>query len=204
MNTEIKVILWDFDGVLMNSNAIRDQGFEQVLAEYPQSQVEELLCFHRRNGGLSRYVKFKYFFEEIRKENISDLQLQEWARKFSIIMMDLLIDPNLIIMETLTFVKSEFHKINMHIVSGSDQIELRHICSKLEIDSYFKSIHGSPTPKNKLVNQLIKGNNYNNDECVLIGDSINDYEAAVANRIKFIGYNNPTIESLSNSYISFK
>ena len=203
MDTEIKVILWDFDGVLLNSNAIRDLGFERVLAEYPRHQVEELLFFHHNNGGLSRYVKFKYFFEEIRKENISDLQVQELSRNFSIIMLDLLVNPDLLITETLTFVKSEYNKINMHIVSGSDQAELRNICRRLGIDSYFKSILGSPTPKNKLVNQLIESNKYNQEECVLVGDSINDYEAAIANKIKFIGYNNPIVERLSSSNISF-
>ena len=69
-----RVILWDFDGVIINSNQIRERGFREVLSEYPISQIESLIDFHRRNGGLSRYVKFKYFFNDIRGEDISNSQ----------------------------------------------------------------------------------------------------------------------------------
>ena len=74
MLDNFKVILWDFDGVLMNSNSVRDLGFEKVLAGYPVEEVKSLMKYHQANGGLSRYVKFRYFFEEIRKENVSDQQ----------------------------------------------------------------------------------------------------------------------------------
>lgn len=64
-------IIWDFDGVIVESNHIREKGFRKVLESFPENQVEELLVFHNNNGGLSRYVKFRYFFENIRKEEIS-------------------------------------------------------------------------------------------------------------------------------------
>ena len=62
----IRVIFWDFDGVILNSNKVRDKGFETVLSGFPKEEVDKLLKFHRQNGGLSRYVKFRYFFEEIK------------------------------------------------------------------------------------------------------------------------------------------
>ena len=62
----MKIIFWDFDGVILNSNKVRDSGFEIVLKDFPKNQVELLLNYHRQNGGLSRYVKFRYFFEVIR------------------------------------------------------------------------------------------------------------------------------------------
>lgn len=70
MSNRIKTIFWDFDGVLMNSNAVRDKGFELVLADYPKDQVKQLMDFHQANGGLSRYVKFRYFFENIKFKSI--------------------------------------------------------------------------------------------------------------------------------------
>ena len=43
MNPEdFKVILWDFDGVIINSNSIREAGFRSVLSEYPKAQIELL------------------------------------------------------------------------------------------------------------------------------------------------------------------
>lgn len=198
----INTIFWDFDGVLMDSNLVRDKGFAEVLNGFPENQIEQLLAFHQANGGLSRYVKFRYFFEKIRGERISDEGVQEWADKFSIIMKKLLINPELIIHETLGFVKMNYQKYQMHIVSGSDEKELRFLCRELGISSYFKSIHGSPTPKIQLVADVVKQHQYNCENCILIGDSVNDYEAANANQIYFLAYNNSKISDLST--IEFK
>lgn len=185
----IKVIFWDFDGVLMDSNAVRDVGFEEVLREFPRAQLDELMSFHRSNGGLSRYVKFRYFFEEIRGESITEEALLHWANLFSSIMRKLLMNPTLLIQETLDFVKTNHANYKMHITSGSDQEELRYICNELDIARYFVSIHGSPKPKKEWVKELIALHNYDADACVLVGDSINDFEAAEYNGIFFKAYN---------------
>lgn len=194
-NKKYKVIFWDFDGVLMNSNAVRDKGFLEVLKDYPKEQVNELMKFHDKNGGLSRYVKFRYFFEKIRKEKVSDQEINTWANKFSKIMLSLLIDKNLLIEETLKFVKKNYKKYNMHIVSGSDGNELRQICKGVDIDKYFKDVNGSPTPKKLLVAEILNNNIYLEKECILIGDSINDFEAADENNIRFLAYNNKFLEN---------
>lgn len=199
--TKVKNILWDFDGVIMDSMVIRDKGFEIVLREHSAKEVEQLMLFHRQNGGLSRYVKFRYFFEKIKKQEISEEEVKQYAQKFSEVMLENLIDHTLLISDTLSFIESNHKKFNMHVVSGSDQNELRHICKELEIEKYFYSIHGSPTPKKKLVNELLQENNYNQENTVLIGDSINDYEAAVENGISFYGYNNIKLKETSNNYI---
>ena len=185
----IKVIFWDFDGVLMDSNAVRDLGFQRVLAEFPKDQVDQLLAFHQANGGLSRYVKFRYFFENIRGESITEDEILVWAERFSVIMKELLVNANLLIEETLNFVKENQGNYIMHITSGSDQNELRYLCKSMGIDHLFTSIHGSPKPKQELVEELIETNDYNKVECILIGDSYNDFEAADYNKIKFLLYN---------------
>ena len=199
----IDVIFWDFDGVLMNSNEVRDLGFVEVLKDYPDHQVDRLLEFHRRNGGLSRYVKFRYFFEEVRKEPISEEEVLHWAQRFSVIMRQLLVDPNLLIEETVDFVRSIGDIIPMHVVSGSDQEELRFLCGELGIARYFKSIHGSPKPKTKWVGELLEEHKYDLKASLLIGDSKNDYEAARDNGIDFMAYNNQDLESLTTKRLSF-
>ncbi|MCH5322634.1 MAG: hypothetical protein J1E31_03515 [Helicobacter sp.] len=42
---------------------------------------------------------------------------------------------------------------------------------------------------------------YTPQETILIGDSINDYEAANANHIDFYGYNNISLKQHSKRYI---
>jgi len=196
-----KNILWDFDGVLMDSMPVRNKGFEIVLKEYPEKEVEKLMDFHLSNGGLSRYVKFRYFFETIRNESVSDSEIDHWAGKFSDIMKKELCDHHLLIDDSIEFVKKNWRNFNMHIVSGSDQSELRFLCKELDIASFFSSINGSPTPKKQLVETLLKDSSFKNKETVLIGDSMNDFDAAKHNSIHFLGFNNPALKELKSGYI---
>jgi phosphoglycolate phosphatase-like HAD superfamily hydrolase len=195
-----KVVFWDFDGVILESNKIRDKGFEIVLAEFPKEQVRLLLDYHRANGGLSRYVKFRYFFEEIRKEEITNEKLFKLTSKFSNIMKKYLCNKELLNPFILDFIVSNYKNLHMHITSGSDQKELLYLCENLEITKYFDSINGSPTPKDELVRKLLFDNGYESDLCVLVGDSKNDLDAANSNHIKFLCYNN---ENLCKNQPSF-
>lgn len=195
MLEKYKVILWDFDGVIMDSMPIRSNGFGMVLHAYPKEQVQALMDFHNLNGGLSRYVKFRYFFEVIRGESITDDQVLDLAESFSKIMLESLIHTELLIEDSVSFIDRNSKKYEMHIVSGSDGNELRKICEHLNLTKYFKSINGSPTPKNDLVNQVLQDNSYNRNDVVLIGDSKNDLDAAIINEIDFFGYNNPLLKA---------
>jgi len=150
---DYKLVFWDFDGVLMDSMSIRDRGFSEVLSDYPEDQVQQLLAYHRANGGLSRYVKFRYFFEEIRNEQITEEEVAAWASKFSQVMRDLLVHPNLLINETIACAK-DLHEqagIKQFIVSGPDQKELRSLTAEQGVAGYFEGIYGSPVPNKKLL-----------------------------------------------------
>jgi len=197
-----ETIFWDFDGVLMDSMPIRNKGFELVLASFPEDQVAQLMDFHLKNGGLSRYVKFRYFFENIRNERISERQVFEYAGRFSEIMLEKLADKRLFIEDSISFVKQNFKKYSMHIVSGSDQTELRQICSELSLDQYFLSINGSPANKKEILNSLFADYQLKKGDCIFIGDSVNDFEAAKAFDLLFIGYNNLSLKPISDRYLN--
>lgn len=194
-------ILWDFDGVILDSMPTRGYGFKKVLEDYPDNEVEKLLVFHKENGGLSRYVKFRYFFEEVRDESFSEEKLSRLAKSYSEIMRKKLCERENLISETVNYIKKNQHSFTMHIVSGSDGNELRYLCNQLNISHYFKTIEGSPTPKIKLIGNLIQKFNYTPKELCLIGDSKNDLEAAEANKIDFFGYNNRFLKSVGKNYI---
>ncbi|HDZ5087583.1 TPA: HAD family hydrolase [Campylobacter jejuni] len=197
----IKNILWDFDGVIVDSLSIRDYGFREILRIFDKDLVEKLIIYHKINGGLSRFHKIKYFFNEILKKDIDDKEIQSYADKFSLIMKEELVKSKYLILDSVNFIQKNYEKYNFHIVSGSEHNELNFLCQKLQINQYFHSIHGSPTPKIELVKNLLFKENYKNYETVLIGDSVNDYEAAKLNQIDFFGYNNPQLKDMSKIYI---
>ena len=205
MNQDFKTILWDFDGVILDSMAVRDWGFKEIFKDFSKEHVIKLLEYHQANGGLSRYVKIRYFYENILGKLISEERVLEYAEAFSVLMKQELTNTDNLIVDAVSFIRENSRKFSFHIVSGSDQAELRFLCKELGLESYFISIHGSPTPKIQLVKTLLEEHGYDNKNTCLIGDSINDFEAAEANDISFYGYNNLFLLKTSKAYIhSFK
>ncbi len=198
----IKTILWDFDGVILDSMSVRDFGFQEIFKDFTPQEIDKLISYHRLNGGLSRYVKIRYFFEHIIGRAVDEKEVVDYAKQFSKIMKQSLTNPKNIIQDSFEFIVENHHLYNFHVVSGSDQEELRFLCEELDLSSYFISIHGSPTAKTKLVKNLLSKHDYLKSQTCLIGDSINDYDAAMNNEISFFGYNNIDLKELNSSYIS--
>lgn len=197
----ISNILWDFDGVIIDSLAIRDYGFREIFHSFNNEDIEKLIKYHNLNGGLSRFHKIEYFFNEILKQNITQDEILQYANKFTTIMRQSLSDKKHLINDTVNFIKNNYKKYNFHIVSGSEHNELNFLCQKLDLSQYFISINGSPTPKNQLIKNLLESYNYDICQTILIGDSINDYEAASVNKIGFYGFNNENLKDKSKIYI---
>lgn len=202
---KITNILWDFDGVILDSMKVRDWGFRIIFKNFSKIKVERLIEYHRENGGLSRYVKIRYFYEKILQKDITEEKVLKYANDFSILMKKELVNEENLIQDSVNFIKLNHQKYNFHIVSGSDQEELRFLCAELNLNNFFISIQGSPTPKKVLVKDLISNFDYDIDSTALIGDSINDFDAAIDNNITFIGYNNNKLQTFCSNYVkSFK
>ena len=131
-----KHLIFDFDGVLVESNEIRFDGFRLLFKNYPQDQVERLVLYAKINGGLSRYEKIKYFFKQIRNEPIRDDNVQLLAKQYSELVKQKVIDAEPV-KGSLEFLSNHKKNYDFAVVSGSDQEELRDVCKAREIDHFF-------------------------------------------------------------------
>jgi phosphoglycolate phosphatase-like HAD superfamily hydrolase len=179
-------IVFDFDGVLVESNEIRFNGFRKLFKRYPQEQVEKLVNYAKANGGVSRYKKIAYFFSEIRQEQIPDESVNKWADQFSKLVEQDIVEAQPV-EGSLDFLGKYVDHFDFAIVSGSDQAELRRICKKRKIDHFFKSILGSPFEKKDNIGTLLSDLNWQQNKTIYVGDSNNDLEAAKANNLDFVG-----------------
>ncbi|MDX4061792.1 HAD-IA family hydrolase [Aliarcobacter skirrowii] len=186
----IKNIIFDFDGVILDSVPTKTEGFKKLFQDFPIELVDKLIEYHIQNGGISRYKKIKYFFNELLNQDISEDEALNYANKYSEITKEELTNPKYMIDDAVNFIKQNHKKYNMYIASGADENDLKYICEKLDLSQYFLSIHGSPKIKSEIVKTILKFNSYKKEETILIGDSINDFEAADVNGIVFYGYNN--------------
>lgn len=185
---ECSTLIFDFDGVILDSNQIKEEGFRRLFIPYGQDKAEKMVAYHKANGGMSRYEKIEYFFNEVMERPIGSEEVEAFAAEFSKITMRLLKDPAIQIKETIAYISSIGGSKEVFIASAADESDLSELCDCHGIANMFNGIYGSPRTKVDIVAAIIKGRA--KERCVLIGDSTNDLKAARANEIAFIGYNN--------------
>ena len=194
----INTIIWDFDGVIVNSEKIRVSGFRYALRSFSEEQVEKFIKYHIANGGLSRYHKIDYFFTDILSEPALDHLIETLLEDYSTYCLNHLGNKDQLITSNVEFLESHQNKYTMFLVSASDGDELKVLANRLGIQSLFREIKGSPTTKIDNVARLLTEYSLKPEETVLIGDSFNDFDAAVANSIYFLGFGGDAIQSKSN------
>jgi len=197
----IKNILFDFDGVILDSMKIKGDGFVELFNNAQNIHIRRLEEYHYENGGISRFEKIKYFYESLLNKTVSNDEIISLSHKFSDIIKNKLFDKSNLIKETIEFIDKNYKTYNLHIVSGAEHKELNSLCKYFDINNYFLTISGSPTKKEILVRDILNQYDYKLSETILIGDSINDYNASKKNKINFYGFNNLDLQKISDQYI---
>jgi beta-phosphoglucomutase-like phosphatase (HAD superfamily) len=114
-----KVIIFDFDGVILESLDIKTKAFIKVYQEYPE-HADEIAQYHLQNGGISRYKKFVHINTNILGIPIDENKIEELAKIFSNCTTEEILKCPFVYgaLELL----SEYSKIaKLYIVSGTPQ-----------------------------------------------------------------------------------
>ena len=198
----IRNIIFDFDGVILDSVPVKTEAFRSLFAKNEPEDVDDFIRYHLENGGKSRYLKIKYFYEDILQKPVSDEEVIRLADQYSDLTKEELSNTKYLIEDAFKYIQENHSNFKMHVASGADEKDLQYICNQLDIDKFFVSIHGSPTPKDELIKNILEVYGYDKENTIMIGDSINDYEAAMVNGIRFYGYNNKKLIDKERNYIS--
>ena len=75
---EYKTLVFDCDGVVLNSNQLKIRAYYDVAIKFgaSQSQAQALVDHHVMLGGISRYPKFAYFLSEIMQQPVTEQAMQ--------------------------------------------------------------------------------------------------------------------------------
>ncbi|OGH56581.1 MAG: hypothetical protein A3G34_09250 [Candidatus Lindowbacteria bacterium RIFCSPLOWO2_12_FULL_62_27] len=186
-------LIFDFDGVLADTNPIRVDGFRLLFQGFPESKVDAMVRYAEANGGMSRYEKIRYFFKELIGEPVSEEKVVEWSARYSDLVKRRVIEAEAV-KGSIEFL-ARFHRPGRFaIVSGSDQEELRSVCQARGLRGYFAEILGSPARKEENLQRLLGTQKWQARECVFIGDTLNDLTAARAVGIDFVGRNSGMVD----------
>ncbi|MDN3649308.1 HAD family hydrolase [Reinekea marina] len=185
--TEYKTLVFDCDGVVLNSNKVKSSAFYHAALPFGVNAAQDLVSYHVANGGISRYEKFAYFLKEIAPNaarNISGLGLEELLKSYALKVRSGLLSCE--IAGGLLELKARTKGIPWLIVSGGDQDELREVFKERSLGDLFEGgIFGSPDDKELIIEREVQGNNIALP-ALFIGDSKYDYKAACSSDLDFI------------------
>jgi HAD superfamily hydrolase (TIGR01549 family) len=203
--SQYQTLIFDCDGVILNSNKIKTQAFYDVAKVYGHEPAQTLKDYHVLNGGISRYEKFEYLFTNILHKPIDAQELEQLLLNFSKEVKKALLTCEVAV--HIQELREKTKNSKWLIVSGGDQTELREVFFQRKLDGYFDGgIFGSPDDKDTILkNEKDKCNIIG--KSLFLGDSMYDYQAAKTAKIDFIflskwtEVNNWESEFSNNAYL---
>lgn len=181
-----KTIVFDCDGVVLNSNHLKIQAYFDVAIKFGASekQARALVDHHVALGGISRYPKFEYFLREIMHQSVTEDAMNQLLLSFTNEVRRLLSTCE--ISPYLDNFRRATKAAKWMILSGGDQTEVREIFKLRGLDSFFDGgIFGSPDNKDQVLTRE-KSNGNIDFPALFIGDSQYDYLASTNAGLDFI------------------
>jgi phosphoglycolate phosphatase-like HAD superfamily hydrolase len=173
----IEAVIFDFDGVLVESVDVKTRAFAKLFEGYGPDVVRKVVDFHLSNGGMTRYDKFGYYYGEILQEPLSEAKLQELADQFSQLVVEQVIAAPYVA-GAREFLDRYSGTLDLFVVSATPEEEIRHIVRSRDMQSYFKGVYGAPQTKLALTQRILEENGYWPSSVLFVGDATSDYEAA--------------------------
>ena len=187
MNTTAwQAIIFDFDGVVVESGEIKTQAFGDLYRSYGETVMTAVMQYHSLHGGMSRYHKFRHFQEHLLKPPLTPDEERELDRRFSELVVEAVIASDAVPGAT-ELIRKEATRIPLFVASGTPEAELKTIVVRRGLASYFTAVCGSPTPKQKLIADILSNHTLLPERVLMIGDALIDYQSAQLNNVAFLG-----------------
>lgn len=174
----IKAVVFDFDGVLVDSVAVKTEAFDAIFREEGHDLVARIRAYHLANGGISRVEKIRHIYRDILKRQLTEGKLKDLCVRFSQLVLDGVVRSRWVAGAQEFLETCRQRGLSRFVVSGTPEDELRLIINRRNMASYFLEVYGSPRRKPELLRHITKVNGIRECEMVFIGDAMTDYEAA--------------------------
>ena len=184
--TKYKTIVFDCDGVVLDSNVIKTEAYFRTAKTLGATdvQAQALVDYHVSLGGISRYHKFDYYIREILLQPVTETAIQALLDNFSKELEAGLMQCELA--KGLFELRTATPNTNWLILSGGDQQEIRTLFVKRKIDQLFDGgLFGSPNNKDEVLAREKENGNIQLP-ALFLGDSKYDFEAADRAGLDFI------------------
>lgn len=180
-------VVFDFDGVLVDSVDIKTTAFVALYENHDDEVVEQVRRFHLENGGVSRYRKLEHFERELLGRNPGQEAIEELAQHFSRLVVEKVVAAPEMPGAT-DLLRHLAQRWPVFVASGTPEEELREIVRRRGWESHFAGVFGTPRDKAELLRAIAEQLGVEPERLVMVGDALTDLEGSRAVGARFVGY----------------
>lgn len=174
-----KTIVFDCDGVILDSNKVKTDAFYQAALLHGQDAAQAMVEYHVERGGVSRFKKFEWFVNVYQN---GDGDIEQLLDSYAEHVKNGLLNCD--IADGLSELREKTPDATWLVASGGAQSELREVFSTRDLKHMFNGgIFGSPDTKEEILERELNGSKL---PALFIGDSKYDYKASCAFGLDFI------------------
>lgn len=185
MSAEPRVIIFDFDGVVLESADIKTRAFALLFKEH-EEHVDSIVDLHLSLAGVSRYEKFRLIYRDILDRPLDDAEMERLGEEFSRIALEEVLACDFV-PGARQFLQRRHRTQALYVASGTPEEELRHIVRERGLERFFTGVYGTPAVKAEIARRILEETGAERHEAVFIGDATTDLEGAREAGVHFIG-----------------
>ena len=194
-----KLVVFDFDGVLVDSVEVKTEAFAELYRDYGEDMVKRVVRYHRDNGGISRFDKFRYYQEELLGVRVTEEEIQELSHRFSVLVVEKVVAAAELNGAVSFIEQCHQEGIVCAINSATPEEEILEIVQKRGWESFFSCILGAPRGKSENLQKILREVGVGARQAIFFGDAQSDMRAAHDNEVDFIGIGPWMVEHYGDS-----
>jgi phosphoglycolate phosphatase-like HAD superfamily hydrolase len=180
----LRAIVFDFDGVILESANIKTEAFLELYAAYPD-KLREIRDYHIGQAGISRYVKFEHIQRNILGLPYTEEDKQRVSAEFERLTRERVFCCAQVpgAERLLAGLRGRVLRI---VGSGTPQAELELIIAARRMEGWFDEWWGTPPMKADILRDVMARHNLSPDTVLMVGDGMSDYDAARETGTRFL------------------
>lgn len=181
----LQAIVFDFDGVLVESVDLKGQAFVALYGDESESIRQEVLAYHEAHGGMTRYEKIRHYETLCGRRGDEESVAVLAARFAEIVEAQVVAAPW--VAGAGAFLERYHDTIPLYVASATPQEELERIIEKRGMAPFFKRVYGAPAKKHEALLNIAAANRYDPQVMLMVGDAMTDRDAAEKAGTRFVG-----------------
>lgn len=173
----IKVLVFDFDGVILESVGVKDQAVYKLFDDATLDERQQVLELHRRSPGIRRSDRIAMLLAQGLRREARPEKVDFYLKVFADLVWDGLIACSEV-PGVRSFLENNSPNIPCYVVSAAPQEEVRSIAISRDFSRFFKVILGGPSTKVDNLTKIKYTENVQSHNILFFGDKISDFEAA--------------------------